>query len=273
MGKKKVNKPRTLSYNEIVSRMLQRKDEVKNELLRLYANGELSMEEVSLLALMELYNQSFINDIVSNDLVQLLADGKKLPFYNKELVSLFKRIEEKRSTYAKYVREVLTTEDGIFCDAADMFEEEIRNILTLVFINIKQALDKQGVEYSTFRAKLEVMKILIYTSLDIYVEVCAASEISVNNGGDRTGFGKTMSNYHTNLSSIMWLVCSIEQYIGLTPDVDSEELNTLSDKMVRKVAVGELALDCLKKAAEGRDKESLPEWFPSLINIKDINPK
>lgn len=267
MGKKKTNKPRTISYGEITNLMQERKKYVKNALLKAYGAKTLSLDKISYLAIMEVYNQAFINDIVSNDLVQLLADGKKLPYYNKDLARLFKRIEEKRSAYAKYVHEVLTTDDGLFCDAADIYEEEVRNMLTLIFVNIKQALDNMGVEHSTFRAKLEVMKILIYTSLDIYVEVCAAAEISIYEGGDKTGTEKVIVNDHTNLASLMWLVCSIEQHIGLTPEVENEELNTLSDKMIRKVALGELAMDCFDKVAEGRDRDTLPEWFPKEIKV------
>lgn len=267
MEKKKTNKPRSISYAEILQLMQQRKTSVKNALLNAYGDKKLSLDKISLLAIMEVYNQAFINDIASNDLVQLLADGKKLPFYNKELARLFNRIEKKRAEYAKYVKEVLTTDDGLFCDAADIYEEEVRNMLTLLYVNIKQALDNLGIDYSAFRAKLEVMKTLIYTSLDIYVEVSSASEISVYGCGDRTGTQKVIVNEHSNLASLLWLVCCIEQYIGFTPEVDNEELRTISEQMVQKVALGGLAMDCLNKVAEGRDRDTLPEWFPKEIKV------
>ena len=257
------NEDRHLSYADIVEQMGERKKDVRAKMQAAVGGwgNHVSMQGLLNLAQLEIYNQLLVNEIISSELLQLRCEAKKLPAYKHEVKRMFNEIERMRLTYQHYTKNVMATNDGVFCDVADMYEEEVMDDYSLIVINVKQMFDKMKLDNSLFRSRLEAIKLLIQASMDIYVEVCAASEISLQSNG-------VITNRHTDFSRMLYLVCRVEEEMGVNPRTNDENIEKSAEKLIRKIALGSLAMKCFDKVRDGRDASEMPYWYPILQECK-----
>lgn len=106
------------------------------------------------------YNVLFTNDIVTGLTIEAVEDIKKSPLYRMRTKQAVNRVEVERKKYEKLINGIVRERSGFFADANDIFTEDIRKHVDILYWSIKREFDKFNLKHSDIIARLELARTL-----------------------------------------------------------------------------------------------------------------
>lgn len=106
------------------------------------------------------YNVLFTNDIVSGLALDAVEAVRKSPLCRYKAKQAVNRVEREQRKYERTVNRMVGDKGAFFADANDMFLNDVRKHVEILYWSIKRVFDKAGLGHSGTIAKLELARTL-----------------------------------------------------------------------------------------------------------------
>lgn len=118
------------------------------------------IDENAAMAVACTYNVLFTNDIVSGLALDAVEAVRKSPLCRYKTKQAVNKVEREQRKYEKTVNRVVGDKGAFFADANDVFLDDVRKHVEILYWSIKREFDKAGLKYSDTIAKLELARTL-----------------------------------------------------------------------------------------------------------------
>lgn len=116
------------------------------------------IDENAAMAVVCTCNVLFTNDIVSGLALDAVEAVRKSPLCRYKTKQAVNKVEREQRKYEKTVNRVVGDKGAFFADANDMFLDDVRKHVEILYWSIKREFDKAGLEHSDTIAKLELAR-------------------------------------------------------------------------------------------------------------------
>lgn len=114
------------------------------------------IDENAAMAVACTYNVLFTNDIVSGLALDAVESVRKSPLFRYKTKQAVNKVEREQRKYEKTVNRVVGDKGAFFADANDVFLDDVRKHVEILYWSIKREFDKAGLEHPGFNNKMFV---------------------------------------------------------------------------------------------------------------------
>lgn len=118
------------------------------------------IDENAAMAVACTYNVLFTNDIVSGLALDAVEAVRKSPLCRHKTKQWVNKVEREQRKYEKTVNRAIGDKGAFFADANDVFLDDVRKHVEILYWSIKREFDKAGLKHSDTIAKLELARTL-----------------------------------------------------------------------------------------------------------------
>lgn len=108
------------------------------------------------------YNILFTNDIVLGRILEAVEAIKKTSLFKQKTKQMINKVMKEKIKYEKLISKVIGDKSSFFADANDIFIEEVKKDIDILYFTIKKEFDKHKLQYSDVIAKMETARTLCY---------------------------------------------------------------------------------------------------------------